>query len=198
LGNTCVLNEEEPAMSTNPRSTIVGLFADRSDAQRAVNELRRANFREDQIGILIRGEHHGIPPAEVPSADAATHSKITEGAAIGAATGAGIGTLWALGIVAGALPAIGPVVAGGIFMSIIASASGAAAVGTVVGALVGLGIPEEEARYYDIEFAAGRTLVTVNPEGRNVEADAILRRNGSYDMQPTATRAESTGFRDRS
>jgi hypothetical protein len=77
-----------------------------------------------------------------------------------------------------------------------ASAGGAAVVGTIVGALIGLGIPEEEARFYEGEFTAGRTLVTVKPQGRYEEAKAILRNNGAYDMQTSAGRAEATGFRD--
>jgi hypothetical protein len=183
-------------MTESQRSTIVGVFADRGDAQRAVNELRRTNFREDQIGVVSRTEH-GIPSAEVSSADAATHSKVAEGSAIGAATGAGIGALWALGIAANVLPGIGPIIAGGLLMSVIASAAGAGVVGGVVGALIGLGIPEEEARFYESEFTAGRTLVTVRPQGRNVEAETILRNNGAYDMQTSASNPASTGFPDR-
>lgn len=183
-------------MTPSERSTVVGVFVDRADAQRAVNELRRANFREDQIGVISRTEHeHGIPPAEVPSADAATHSKIVEGSAIGAATGAGIGALWALGISAGVLPVVGPIIAGGLLMSVLASASGSAAVGLLVGALVGLGVPEEEARFYENEFHAGRTVVTVRPEGRGSEAESILRSSGAYDMQTNASAARTAGLR---
>jgi hypothetical protein len=183
-------------MSISNRLTIVAVFADRADAQRAINELRRDGFREDQVGVISPGSEYGIPHAEVASTDAATHSKVAEGAAIGAATGAGIGALWALGIAASVLPAIGPVVAGGLLLSVIASAGGAAAVGTLVGALVGLGVPEEEARYYEGEVTAGRTLVTVQPDGRHTEADNILRRNGAYDMQTSADRAQSAGLPD--
>jgi hypothetical protein len=183
-------------MTTIRRPVIVGTFLDRADAQRAVNELRRANFREDQLGIVTRTEA-GIPHAEVPSADAATHSKIVEGTAVGAATGAGLGAVWALGIAAGMLPAVGPVIAGGLLMSVLASAGGAGAVGTVVGALLGLGIPEEEARYYEGEFASGRTLVTVRTENRFDEAQTILRNNGAYDMQSGAPGARAGGLSDR-
>jgi hypothetical protein len=182
-------------MTENERATIVGVFTDRSDAQRAVNELRRDNFREDQIGVITRTEH-GIPPAEEWSADTSTHSKVAEGSAIGAATGAGIGALWALGIAANVLPAIGPVIAGGTLMAVLASAAGAGVVGTVVGALVGLGVPEEEARYYESEFTAGRTLVTVQTEGRYAEAYGILRNNGAYDLQTSASRTQTGGLPD--
>jgi hypothetical protein len=182
-------------MNNNEHMTLVGVFVDRNDAQRAVNDLRRANFREDQIGVVTRTEH-GIPSAEISSADTSTHSKIAEGTAVGAATGAGIGALWALGIAASVLPAVGPVIAGGTLMAVIASAAGAGAIGTIVGALIGLGIPEEEAKFYEGEFAAGRSLVTVKPEQRYAEARAILRNNGAYDMQANASGAYSAGLPD--
>jgi hypothetical protein len=166
--------------SVTERNAVVGVFADRAQAQRAITELRRAGFREDQLGVVVRGADME------PAADAATGSKVAEGSAIGAATGAGVGALWALGIAAGVLPAVGPVIAGGILMSILASAGGGAVVGTVVGALVGLGVPEDEAAYYQSEFQAGRTLVTVRVDGRYAKAWDILRSCGAYDMHTAA------------
>ena len=162
-------------MNVTDHATVVGVFQDRSAAQQAVEELRRAGFREDQIGVVARD---GTPTADVPPAEGG--SKWEEGAATGVAAGAGIGALWALGIAAGVLPAIGPIIAGGLLASVLASAAGGAAVAGVVGALVGLGIPEEEARYYESEFHSGRTIVTVRADDRYDEAVAILRAHGAY------------------
>ena len=162
-------------MQATRRETVVGVFHNRADAQRAVGELRDSGFREDQIGIAGRDEQ-----GDVARRDEAGGSKAGEGAMAGAAAGAGIGGLWAVGIAAGLLPAIGPVIAGGILASILASAAGAAAVGGLVGALIGMGIPEEEARYYEGEFHAGRTIVTVRDAERADDAWAILHRHGAY------------------
>jgi uncharacterized protein (TIGR02271 family) len=122
---------------------------------------------------------------------------MAEGAAAGVATGAGIGALWALGIAAGMLPAIGPVIAGGLLASVLASAAGGAAAAGIIGALIGLGIPEEDARYYEEEFKAGRTLVTVKANGRYDEALAVIRRHGGYNRTTSetaiATEARATG-----
>ena len=161
------------------RTTVVGVFDDRSRAQAAVRDLRQAGFREDQIGVVARGHDETTGTTEKEGKG----SHIAEGAGIGIAAGAGVGALWALGIVAGFLPAIGPAVAGGIFASILASAAGGAAVAGVAGALIGLGIPKEEAAYYEEEFKAGRTLVTVKAESRYQEARDILRRYGAYDHE---------------
>jgi hypothetical protein len=175
-----------PISRTGTRPTVVGVFTDRAAAQRAVSELRRAGFREDQIGVVGRSD------SDAAAADEVSGSKAGEGAAVGAAAGAGVGALWALGIAAGVLPAIGPVIAGGLLASVLASAAGGAAAGGVIGALIGLGVPEEEARYYEGEFKAGRTLVTVKADGRSAEAESILRTCGAYDMQSATGRTGTT------
>ena len=160
-------------MTTATSNTIVGIFRDRSRAQEAVRALKQGGFRDDQIGILSPGHD------DSPSLDQATNSKVVEGSAIGAATGAGAGALWALGISAGVLPVIGPAVAGGLLMSVLASAGGAAAAGTLVGGLVGLGIPDDDARAYEGEVRSGSTLVTVNADNRETAAWQTLQRYGA-------------------
>jgi len=165
-------------MATTQRTVAVGVFDDAQAAQKAVNELRRVGFREDQIGVVSRHTD------EVSGGTAVSErgSKAATGAAAGVATGAGLGALWGIGILAGALPVIGPAIAGGALATILSSAAAGAAVAGLTGALIGLGLPEEEARYYEDEFKAGRTVVTVKADGRYDEAVAILRRFGGFDM----------------
>jgi hypothetical protein len=166
-------------MTIERHSTVVGVFQDRSAAQKAVAELRRRGFREDQLGVVARDERGDV----VTETAAETGSKAGEGAATGVIAGAGVGALWALGIVTLGLPAVGPAIAGGIFASLLASAAGTAVVGGLIGALIGLGIPEEEARYYESEVHGGRTLVTVQAPGRYEEAEDVLRNFGADDLR---------------
>lgn len=170
------------------RQVVIGSFASRTDAERAVAELRRVGFASADLGVAakrdssdwssydLKGDEHtdtlGNDELSDEANDAAT------GAATGAAAGAGVGGLWALGIAAGLLPAIGPVVAGGVLGSLLASAAAGAATGGILGSLIGLGIPEDEARYYEGEFQGGRTLVTVRTDGRAEEAMNIIRMHG--------------------
>jgi uncharacterized protein (TIGR02271 family) len=174
-------------MTGTQRTTVIGVFQDRHQAQEAVADLRKAGFPENKIGVIAREDAANAKNVTQPSHDKA----VGTGAAAGAATGAGIGALWALGIAAGVLPAIGPVIAGGIFASILASAAGGAAAGGIVGALIGLGIPEDEARYYEGEFQGGRTVVTVQAEQRAEEARSILMRHGGYDRNSAKLAATS-------
>jgi uncharacterized protein (TIGR02271 family) len=171
-------------MATTQRTVAVGVFSDAQSAQRAVTELRRLGFREDQIGVAARD-------AAVSGGTAVSDkgAKAASGAAAGAATGAGLGALWGIGILAGVLPAIGPAIAGGTLATILSSAAAGAAVASMAGALIGLGLSEEEAKYYEGEFKSGRIVVTVKADGRYDEALATLRQFGGYDISTRQTGA---------
>jgi len=177
---------------TTKSGTVVGVFHDRDYARQAVSLLRRAGFRDDQIGVIARD----ASDRAVSEGDA-TGTKAEEGAIAGLATGAGLGALWGLGIAAGILPGIGPVIAGGTLAAILASAAAGAAAAGIAGALIGAGIPEEEAKEYEREFHSGRTLVVVKAAGREAEARSILdqARAGhaaAPSMQSSTTGAAST------
>ena len=91
------------AATTEQRSTAVGVFEDRRQADTAVTELRQAGFREDQIGVAGR-RAEGVTP-EATTAEPGTHWET--GAAAGALAGAGLGGLVGLGILAGSSPPSG-------------------------------------------------------------------------------------------
>ena len=52
------------------------------------------------------------------------------------------------------------------------------AVGGIFGAMQGLGISEDEARYYEKEFHSGRAIVAVKAGNRSAEAADLLVRHG--------------------
>ena len=161
-------------------NTIVGVFESPQRAQRAVMDLKAAGFMEDQIGVLSRNEEGKVVGKTTDDKSEAT------GAAAGAAAGAGLGALWGLGILAGFLPGIGPAIVGGTLGVLLSSAAaGAAAVG-IAGALIGLGVPEEDASFYESEFKSGRTLVTVKAGAKSPSAQQLIERNGGHTRQPHA------------
>jgi hypothetical protein len=162
-------------------TAVIGVFADHDQARRAYEELLRAGFRDDQIGYLGRNG-----PASPDGGSVAAHSG--EGVAAGAVGGGAVGLAWGLAVAANLIPGIGPVIAGGTIAALLASAAAGAAVGGVAGLLIGLGVPEEQAGYYEKQLQAGRSLITVQAGERNGEALAILRR---YTVP-----AETTADRD--
>jgi uncharacterized protein (TIGR02271 family) len=184
-----VFASKEGDSKMSDRTTVIAVFDDRTQAQRAIAELKRAGFTEKEIGVTTRDGDSGDGRLARAS-DSETHAK--EGAVAGVAAGAGVGALWGLGILAGVLPAIGPAIAGGTLAAILSSAAAGAATAGVAGALIGLGIPEEEANYYDQEFRAGRTVVTVQAQGRQAEARSILQQAGGRSMDAGGAYAGGT------
>jgi len=164
-------------MRTSTRSTVVGVFSDRREAEEAIHDLKQHGFHDDQIGIAARDAKH--PEGTVTRAD----DSDAGGAAASGAIGGGVlgGILGALA--AGMIPGVGPVIAGGLLAGVLGGAAVGAAAGGLLGALTGMGVPEEDARYYDEEFKGGRTLVTVKADDRYDEARSILHSHGGHDVE---------------
>lgn len=137
-------------------SGVIATFADRSHAEFYADELKRAGFTDDEIGVL---------GPQRPAED--TDGEATAGAITGGMVGALAGA-----VATGLIPGIGPVLATGLLTGIL----GGATTGGVLGALVGLGIHEEKARHHEQQVLEGHTLVVVQAIGRGGEALAILRR----------------------
>ena len=93
---------------------------------------------------------------------------------------------------AGVIPAIGPVIAGGTLAAMLANAAGGAAIGGVLGTLTGESYPQEEANYYQAEFEAGRTIVTVDAGNRRTDAMSVIALNGGYNLDTQASRPTAT------
>ena len=173
-------------MAAKQRSTVVGVFEDRRPADQAVAELKLDVFRDHQI-VVDMLQSDGSTGAAATAAPGETYAE--EGAGTGVLAGLGLGALAGLGVLSGVIPVVGPAIAGGTLGVILSNAAAGAAIAGLAGALIGYGIPEEEARYYQGEFEAGRTVVTVTADGRYDEAVAILRRYGAYDRTTRGTAA---------
>ena len=86
-------------------------------------------------------------------------------AAAGAAGGALLGgALGWMGIGALAIPGRGPFIAAGPIMAALAGAAGGAAAGGLTGALIGMGIPEYEAKLYEGRSKAGTFSCLFTPK----------------------------------
>ena len=160
-------------MSDKKPIVAVGIFKTSAQARAAVDTLRAEGFDDDVIGILTHGDD-GDP--EVETLKDLTVSKAGTGAAIGAASGVAGAALWGVGVVSGLIPVVGPVLAGGVLAAVIA---GSAAAGGLAGVLTSLGASDEEAVYYDSEFALGRTIVAVKSHEKAMDAYSALHRHGS-------------------
>ncbi len=165
-------------MANTQRTTLIAAFEDRLEAELAVDELEQAGFAPDDLGYAIRGAD-AVQGGMITDTQGAKDRK---GAMTGMATGAGLGAV--LGAAAALLiPGVGPVVAGGVLAMAFGGAVAGTAVGGIFGAMTGLGISEDEARFYEKEFHSGRALVAVKAGSRAADAARILRKHGGYDLQ---------------
>jgi hypothetical protein len=150
---------------------VIGVFHDRTQAEQALEDLRQAGFREDQIGFVMREGNTRVEdiPAEQP--EGGTTTGAIAGGVVGGVAGAAAASL---------IPGVGSAVAGGILLSAGGAVLGAAT-GRFIAVLMHLGVPEEQAHTYDQEVQAGRSIVIVQADERPLEAFQILKRNSAYD-----------------
>ena len=180
-------------MTSTTKSTTVGVFSTRAQAQQAVAELKTLGYTDDQIGLVAKNQD-GVSETTDGSGIAGdpTGSRWEEGTGIGAAAGAATGTGLGLAVAAGLLTPVGPLIAGGALIALIASAGAGATVGTLVGGLVGLGVPEDDANYYEGEVHSGRYVVTVDAGNRSAEVKSMFNRYEGYDRSTAATGTHSS------
>ena len=173
-------------MFTNETRRAVGTFASRPEAEKALYELRDAGFNMDKVSVVVKnaegGEQvSGTDYEKSKSEQAAGGAKA--GATAGGVTGGIIGLLPSLGVLA--IPGVGPIAEIGVILAntLIGGGIGAAS-GGLLGALIGWGIPEERAKYYDEQLSQGKYVVLL--EGTQAEintAESILRNQGVRDWE---------------
>ena len=158
---------------------VTGLFKSRSDAQRAVESLVDNGYPREDISLLMsdatRGREFALQMA----------TKAPEGAAAGATIGGALGAiaagLVALGIIV--VPGLALVAAGPIIATLAGLGAGAAA-GGVTGALIGAGLPEHEAKFYNEAIERGGILVGVYAhDDRAAQAGKILEAAGAEKVK---------------
>jgi hypothetical protein len=160
------------------------------EATTVVNRLKAAGFSANDISVLM--------PDSQSSDDFAVdnQTKTPEGATIGAGTGAAVGggLGWLAGIGALAIPGVGPLIAAGPIMAALAGVALGSAVGGISGALIGMGIPEYEAKRFEGKLKGGRCLLSVHSENsdQTEKAKKIFENAGAEDISTSRESSEAT------
>src|SRR5438105_2558949 len=86
------------------------------------------------------------------------------------------------------IPGLGPFLAAGPLVTTLIGAGVGGAIGGFAGALIGLGIPEEEAKLYEARMRKGWILVAVqcDTEEQLQKAKAIMEAGGAADITVSA------------
>jgi len=154
-------------------------------ASAIVDRLKTAGFHANDISVLAP-DKEGTRDFAVDN-----ETKAPEGAATGVGTGAllGGGLGWLAGIGALAIPGVGPLIAAGPIMAALTGAAIGGSVGGVTGALIGLGIPEYEAKKYEGRIKGGHCLISVHAE-TSTEIDKAKKIFESASAEDISTSRE--------
>jgi hypothetical protein len=176
-------------------TAVFGIYPDQQTLESAVDALRDAGFRNTDVSVLF--------PDNQGTKDFAheKHTKAPEGAVAGAGSGAVIGGAlgWLAGIGALAIPGIGPFIAAGPILGMLGGIGLVGAIGGITGALIGLGIPEYEAKRYEGRIRRGGILLSVHCDNSDWvgRAKDVLEHTGAEDIGSAGEAAADFGTSDK-
>lgn len=139
-------------------TAIMCIVQTQLQAESIVNQLQNKGFANSNISVLF--------PDKSGTRDFAHehNTKAPEGAVAGAGVGGVLGGT--LGLLAGigalAIPGLGPFIAAGPLLAGLSGIAAGASVGGLTGALIGMGIPEIEAKRYEGKIKGGNILISVH------------------------------------
>jgi hypothetical protein len=161
---------------------IAGFFRTPQDGEAAQRALLDAGFAREEVSFLTGDTQGHETPAVGPITTTGSESEAVPDAWIGGVVGI------AAGMIATAIPGIGPLLAIGPLAGAIGGLSIGAAAGGLIGLLRDQGISEEEAEFYAEGVKRGGSLVTVHdvPDDRAGKARDILKERGAIDTETLA------------
>ena len=169
------------------RKMLTAVFRDQAAAVRSFEWLQRRGYDSSEISVLMSDRTRAtFRDGTQVGEEIAARSKAAEGMAAGGVVGTAVGaTLAAIAVVAPsiALPGLGLVLAGPIVAALAGGGAGAVA-GGAIGGLVGLGIPESNAKAYEAALRGGGVAFGVVPHA-DEDADvlqAYLEEHGAENI----------------
>jgi hypothetical protein len=160
--------------------SVFCIVHNRAQAETIVHRLKLGGFSNNDISVLF--------PDKTGTRDFAheQHTKAPEGAVAGGTTGAALGGVlgWLAGIGTLAIPGLGPLIAAGPIMAALSGVAVGGVVGGLTGALIGMGLPEFEAKRYESKLQSGNILVSVHSENSEETelAKNIFEEAGAEDI----------------
>jgi len=174
-------------------SKSVFCTATASQTETIVRNLKTAGFSSNDISVLMADKSGTKDFAHEHN------TKAPEGTAAGAGTGAVLGGAlgWMAGIGALAIPGVGPFIAAGAILAALSGAALGGTVGGLTGALIGMGIPEFEARKYEGKVKTGSSLISVQSDDSDEtrRVTEIFEQAGAEDIATAGELAVPAGGR---
>lgn len=181
-------------------STVAGIFHSRTDAERALENLRSTGITDDNISFLTPGTtdeelEEAVPTTETEQPGMGSAFGGVVGAALGTAGGLHIGTALASLLV----PGVGPVLAVGVLGAALLGIGGAAAGAAAGGALEENveGLPHDELYVYEDALRQGRSvLIVLTDDGAQAETVRGVMAQAGAESVDAARESWWIGLRD--
>src|SRR6202050_1421562 len=174
---------------------VFAIYSTRAGAEHGAEMLLSSGFSTSDISVLF--------PENLGSKELGTEksTKAPEGTAVGAGSGAVIGgTLGLLASIGAlAIPGIGPLIVAGPIVAALAGMGVGGAVGGFAGALIGVGIPEYEAKRYEGRIQKGGILLSVHCDTSDEinRAKEVMKNTGGEDISSTSESSSDVSKSDR-
>ncbi|HQD29718.1 general stress protein [Acetivibrio saccincola] len=158
--------------------TIVAVFNNQDDAQRAAEQIKEQGLRTDDISIVAkeRKESNGNMTMQQNGGGENTMEMKNDNISNGLVTGGILGGAAGLLIGAGSMvvPGLGIIAAAGPITGLLSGA----VTGGIVGSLIDLGIPEDKSQEYERDVRDGKILFSMKADENKIdEISTILRNN---------------------
>jgi hypothetical protein len=163
---------KEKAMVTPNESSAIGVYDDIQKAEHAIDELRQAGFRSEEIGIIGHVADEQVPtPAKMHAPEENAMTAVLRGGIIGAIGGA---------FVILVVPGLGEVAGVGRWFDVVGGATLGACVTGVLLAFASFLFWKPRTRFYAAQLGKGNFIVTVTNPTRSDEAVSVLRRQSTH------------------
>ena len=161
---------------------VVCLVSSREQAVSIVSALQAAGVANEEISALFPDKDDRpefVRETDIPKASV---GGLVAGAGAGGFIGGTIGLLAGVGALA--IPGIGPLIAAGPLVALLAGAMTGATFGGVAGVLITAGVPEARAKHYEERLRDGQILLSVHTESKETlgKAANIFKDAGAADI----------------
>jgi hypothetical protein len=159
-----------------------------AEAERVARDIEELGIDKDEISV-IAGNEAGAHDQYVkkPAGTGAA-------AASAASFGGGVGIV--AGLIALAIPGVGPIIAGGALATVLTGLGVGAAAGGLIGAFTNMGISHEEAPLYEEAVRRGGVVVAVHVnDPMEPEAARVMQEHGARDLRGEADAWRASGWK---
>jgi hypothetical protein len=163
-------------MTSSKKELLTAVFRNHNDAQQVFDWLVQRGYQSREVNFLVSEQTRKAYFRDGDEGPVKAGTHMAEGMAVGGAVGTAVGATVAAILAAGtalAIPGLGMIIAGPIVAALAGGGAGAVA-GGAIGTLVGLGIPESNAKAYEQALREGGVVVGVTP--RNSDEGSKIKK----------------------